>query len=139
MPDAAYYRAWRASHPDYRKREAVRLRARKQAMTPEQRRADRGRRKPVPPLEPIPVLWAAGQHPLIDLAWGYVSHCPNGTVLSFREDELILDAIGVAVLAMLERRDPKAAVAAFFAVENNWLVKAAPFLMDGDVNDNDDP
>ena len=65
---------------------------------------------------------------MIDLAWGYVHHCPRGTVVSFREDELALDAVGVAVLAMLEKRDPGKAVADFYAVESNWAVKAAPFL-----------
>jgi hypothetical protein len=65
----------------------------------------------------------AGQHPLIDLAWGYVRHCPRGTAVSFCEDELAWDAIGVAVLAMLERRDPKQAVDAFYAVESNWIAR----------------
>jgi hypothetical protein len=50
--------------------------------------------------------------------------------VSFREDELALDAVGVAVLAMIERRDPAEAVRRFYATENDWLVKAAPFLME---------
>jgi len=99
-------------------------------MSPEERRKDRGPYKPVvEPIEPIPPVWVAGQDPLIDLAWGYIYHCPRGVAMSFREDELALDAVGVAVLAMLEGRDPKEAVRAFYAVENNWLTRAAPFLM----------
>lgn len=41
MPDAAYYRRWRAAHPEYRQRERARAKARQR--TPEQRRAERER------------------------------------------------------------------------------------------------
>lgn len=43
MPDAAYYRAWRESHPEYMERERARSRSRQRS--PEQRRAERERAK----------------------------------------------------------------------------------------------
>ena len=133
MPDAAYYRAWRAAHPEYKKRQNELRNARRRIQGRGDRSREYARRAPPPaPPKPIPPVWHAGQHPLIDLAWGYVKRCPRGVAISFREDELVIDAIGVAVLAMLERRDPAEAVRAFYAVEINWIVKAAPFLLTED-------
>jgi hypothetical protein len=132
MPDAAYYRAWRAAHPEYRRRQSKLRNERRLLHGREDRSREYARRvPPSAPPEPIPPVWVAGQHPLIDLAWGYVKRCPKGVVVSFREDELVIDAIGVAVLAMLERRDPAEAVRAFYAVESNWIGHLAPLLKDG--------
>lgn len=137
MPDAAYYRAWRAAHPEYKKRQNERrnLHRRLHGRGDRSREYARRRVSSAPPLEPIPPLWQHSQDPLIDLAWGYVKHCPRGVTVSFREDELAVDAVGVAVLAMLERRDPAEAVRAFYSVEKNWLAKAGPFLLDGMDNE----
>jgi len=135
MPDAAYYRAWRAAHPEYKKRQNELRNARRRIHGRGDRSREYARRSPPPSLEPIPPVWVAGQDVLIDLAWGYVSHCPRGVVVSFREDELALDAVGVAVLAMLEHRDPAEAVRRFYAVESNWMFHAAPFLLDGGDNE----
>lgn len=134
MPDAAYYRAWRAAHPEYRKRQN-RIRNERRRLHGRGDRSKEYARRVLPaPPGPIPPPWVAGQHPLIDLAWSYVRHCPRGAALSFREDELAWDAIGVAVLAMLEKRDPAQAVRAFYAIEHDWMVKAAPFLL-GEARD----
>jgi hypothetical protein len=138
VPDAAYYRAWRAAHPEYQKRQNELRNQRRRVAGREDRTAEyTARVSRAVELPPIPPLWVAGQHPLIDLAWGYVRHCPRGAVVSFLEDELSVDAIGVAVLAMLEHRDPKQAVDAFYAVENNWIVRAAPLLLAGEWDDSD--
>ncbi len=117
MPDAAYYRAYRAAHPDYRKREAARRAARRRAMTPEERRKDRGQRKPAPRFEPLMPLMPALQH---------------GTAISYWEDELRLDLAQEAQLAVLEGVDPKVAVAAYRRRENAWRHFICPFLVDGD-------
>ena len=132
MPDAAYYRAWRAAHPGYKKRQNELRNARRRTFGRGDRSREYARRVPPAPPEPIPPAWCHGQHPLIDLAWGYIARCPRGVAVSFREDELALDAVGVAVLAMLERRDPAEAVRRFYAVESNWINKAAPFLLTED-------
>lgn len=138
MPDAAYYRVWRAAHPEYRERQKQVRREYRRIHGRGDRSKEYARRvPPTPPPEPIPPVWQGGQDVLIDLAWGYVRHCPRGVAVSFREDELAIDAVGVAVLAMLERRDPAEAVRAFYAAERNWMWKAAPFLLDG--MDGDDP
>jgi len=117
MPDAAYYRAWRAAHPDYRKRQPALHRARREAMTPEERRRDRGVHKPVPPAEPLPMLMPAFQH---------------GTAVSFWEDELRLDLAQEDCLAALEGIDPRLAVAAYRRREIAWRHHTCPFLVDGD-------
>jgi len=116
MPDAAYYRAWRAARPDYRKREADRLRARKQAMTPEERRKDRGVRKPAARFEPLMPLMPALQH---------------GSAISFWEDELRLDLAQEAHLATLEGIDPRVATATYRRREMAWWRNTCPFLMGG--------
>ena len=117
MPDAAYYRAWRADHPEYRQRELARLRARRAGMTTEERQKDRGVYKPIPPAEPLPLLLPALQH---------------GTSISFWEDELRLDLAQEDRLAALEGSDPRAAVDAYRRREIAWRHHTCPFLVDGD-------
>jgi hypothetical protein len=51
--------------------------------------------------------------------------------ISFIQDEQAIDAVGEAVLAMLERRDPAEAVRAFYIREKSWNYVTAPFLLDG--------
>ena len=116
MPDAAYYRAWRAVHPDYRKRQPALLRARRAAMTTEERQRDRGVYKPIPPAEPLLPLMPALQH---------------GTAISFWEDELRLDLAQEARLAEIEGIDPRCAVAAYRRREIAWRHHTCPFTLDG--------
>jgi len=117
MPDAAYYRAWRANHPAYRERQPGLHRARRAGMTLEERQKDRGVYKPVPPAEPLPLLLPALQH---------------GTAISFWEDELRLDLAQEAWLAVLEGLEPGPAVAAYRRREIAWRHHTCPFLVDGD-------
>jgi len=120
MPDAAYYRAWRAAHPDYRKRNAERLARRRKSLTPEQRRKERGVRRPVQRPEPLPPLYPSLQH---------------GTAVSFWEDELRLDLAQEAWLAALEGADPQTAVTAYRRRELAWRHHTCPFLVDGDTHE----
>jgi hypothetical protein len=117
MPDAAYYRAWRAAHSVYRKRQPGLHRARRAVMTTEERQRDRGVYKPIPPAEPLALLLPMLQH---------------GVEISFWEDELRLDLAQEARLAECEGRDPGAAVAAYRRREIAWRHHTCPFLLDGD-------
>ena len=117
MPDAAYYRAWRATHPTYRKRQPGLQRVRRAGMTLEERQKDRGVYKPVPPAEPLPLLLPALQH---------------GTAISFWEDELRLDLAQEDRLAALEGVDPAVATAVYRRREIAWRHHTCPFLVDGD-------
>jgi hypothetical protein len=73
---------------------------------------------------------------MIERAWQVIARCgfrrakTTGAV-SFVEDEMVLDAVGVAVLAQVQRKSPEVAVRAFLARERDWRVKAAPYLLDG--------
>lgn len=117
--DPSYYREWRAAHPGYREREAARNRARKAAMTPEQRRLDRGKPKPKPKLQqkPLPVLMPGLQ---------------RGAAISFWEDELRLDLAQEMALALIEGRDTQQAVTDYKKREHMWRAMTCPIF--GDIN-----
>ncbi len=55
-------------------------------------------------------------------------HLQQGRRLAFWEDELRLDLHQEAELAVLEGRDPAAAVAAYRAREISWLAHTAPLF-----------
>ena len=123
MPDAAYYRAWRAAHPQYRDRQN-RLRA-------ERRRRDgRGdrsaeyarRRKAVIP--PIPNLHVG--HDLFELARRIVG--PRRTSLVVLHDPLYDDLLSEATLALIEGRDPAEAVRVYGARERSFGRVTCPIL-----------
>jgi hypothetical protein len=130
--------AWRARNPDYHKRwreahrEGERARARRWKATPAGRAArnaqDRRRRaklvRPVVPALPEP----ATGHELFTLAAQLVPYAGRGHVLSFWHEELEYDLRAEAVLAILEGRDPAAAVAAYRGREINWSRHAGPLL-----------
>lgn len=113
----SYWSTWRASHPEYRQREAERKRIRRSAMTPEQRRADRGTKPKRPVPEPVPILMPVLQ---------------RGGSVSFWDDELRLDLAQEAALALIEGRDPRAAVEVYRQRETRWHHITCPFLLDGE-------
>jgi hypothetical protein len=86
-------------------------------MTPEQRRVDRGSPKLKPVPEQLPVLMPGLQH---------------GTSMSYWEDELRLDLAQEAALALIEGRDPRAAVEHYRQREKRWYNLTCPLLLDGD-------
>lgn len=54
--------------------------------------------------------------------------CPPGRVLQFRGELLGEETQSVAVLALLEHKDPAAAVETFLRAERDWINHAAPLL-----------
>ena len=112
MPDAAYYRAWRAAHPEYRKRASKRRQERKRETGRGDRSKEYARRReqrvPVD-MSPLPLLYPELQH---------------GKALSFWEDELRIDVEQERALARLEGRDPDEAAKAYRARESAWHIVA---------------
>lgn len=113
MPDAAYFRAWRAKHPEYRDRQN-RLRNERR------RRQGRGLRGPeyrkrksraIPPIEPF-------VHPLLERARAIVG--PRRTSLTTLYDPLHDDLVAEAALALVEGRDPVQAVRSYRSTEHRW-------------------
>lgn len=101
--DPDYWKKYRAAHPEYRQREIARVRRHKQTHGRGDRHAEYARyyaRTVVqkPTHEPLPVLFP-----------GLV----RGTSVSFWEDELRMDLEQERALALLEGRDPDAAIVAY--------------------------
>lgn len=116
--DPAYWRRWRAAHPEYRSREVARARRRRAETGRKDRTAEYARRNAARrsgPPEPLPEL-------LPDLV--------RGSRLVFPEEDLARDLRQEAELARLEGRDPIEAVRAYAAREREWRVFAAPILAD---------
>ncbi len=112
--DPAYWRRWRAAHPEYRAREAARSAERKRVhgrgdRTEEYRR--RAARRPKLDTTPLPLLYPDAQ---------------RGAVLSFWRGELNLDCEQERALALLEGRDPDEAVRAYRSREWSWWAHTAP-------------
>jgi hypothetical protein len=112
MTDAAYYRAWRAAHPEYRARQN-RLRNERRARTGRGDRSAEYARRQSRAAPPIPTLLVG--HSLFDEARKVVG--PRVTSLVQLHDPLYDDLVAEATLALVEGRDPKDAVRAYGARE----------------------
>jgi hypothetical protein len=116
MPDAAYWRTYRAAH---RERLCAQQRERRQAKP--RVRGDRSaeyarRRSRACPVPDLPALFP---------------HIRHGAVLSFWEEELRMDLEQERALATLEGRCPDAAARLYRSRETAWHHVTAPFLLDG--------
>jgi hypothetical protein len=123
MPAAAYYRAWRAAHPEYRARQN-RLRAERRRLNGRGDRSAEYKARPSLALPPIPELHQG--HPFFDRARAIVG--PRRSTLTVLADPLPDDLIAVAVLALVEGADPREAVRRFKAIERAWGRITAPLL-----------
>lgn len=126
MPDAAYYRAWRAAHPGYAKRQTEIKRKRRASHGREDRTKEFANRKSkAGSSEPIPQLY---------------EEVRNGRGVSFLQDEMRMDMEQEKALALIEGRDPAEAARAYRMKEAAWIFRsAAPFYEDriGDSDDTD--
>jgi hypothetical protein len=100
--DPAYWRNWRAAHPEYRERERLRAKKRGDRTAEYARRNAKRASRAIPEIPPL------------------YPHLQRGKALSFWEDELRLDLAQERALAVLEGRDPDAAARAYAARETNW-------------------
>lgn len=112
MTSPAYFRAWRAAHPEYRERQRQ-LRAERRCRQGRESRAAEYRRRPSRAIPPVPVLLPALVH---------------GSRLSFWEDELRLDIAQERALAALVGSDPDEAAHAYRARETTWQRLTVPFI-----------
>jgi hypothetical protein len=114
--DPAYFRKYRASHPEYAARDRARSRTRKTKRTRVDRTAEyakRNAKRGSRAMGPLPVLFP---------------HIVHGTRLSFWQDELKMDLEQERELALLEGRDPVEAVRAYRRRETNWFLITGPLL-----------
>ena len=113
MADAAYYRAWRAAHPEYRARQN-RLRAERRRRNGRGDRTAEYARRSSRSLPPIPPMHDG--HQLFDRARDIVG--PRRTTYVALHDPLHDDLLSEATLALIEGRDPHEAIRAFRAREH---------------------
>lgn len=125
MADAAYHRAWRAAHPEYRARQNRLRNERRQARGRGDRSAEYARR---PSRAAPPLPGAHVGHPLFDAARAIVG--PRVTSLVTLHDPLHEDLLSEAVLALLEGRDPAEAVRAYGARERAYGRVTCPLIAD---------
>jgi hypothetical protein len=120
MAEAAYFRDWRAAHPEYRTRESRRVADRRRRLGREDRSVEfanvRARRAPTLDQEPLPTLHRG--HPLFDQARAIVG--PDRSGLTILRDPLYDDLISVATLAILQGRDAGEDVRWFRSSELAW-------------------
>lgn len=112
MRDAAYFRAWRAAHPEYRERQN-RLRNERRRRQGRGDRAGEYARRPSRAIPPIPSLHLG--HDLFEAARRIVG--PKRSSLITLHDPLHEDMLSEATLALIEGRDPGEAVRAYGARE----------------------
>src|SRR6478752_5811969 len=100
MPDAAYYRAWRAAHPEYRSRQNQLRNERRRRQGRGDRSGEYARRlsRAIPP---VPSLHLG--HDLFEQARRIVG--PRRGTLTTLYDPLHDDLLSEATLAILEGRD----------------------------------
>ena len=125
MPDAAYYRAWRAAHPEYRARQN-RLRNERRARNGRGDRSAEYAARASRALPPVPPLHLGPTR--FEQARAIVG--PRRTSLVQLIDPLYDDLIAVATLAILEGTDPHEAIRAYGARERAYGRVTAPLIED---------
>ena len=123
MANAAYHRAWRAAHPEYRERQNRLRNERRRRDGRGDRSAEYARRRSraIPPVPPMHL----GHH-LFELARRIVG--PQRTTLVTLQDPLHEDLLSEATLALLEGRDPADAVVRYRARERAYGRMTCPLL-----------
>jgi hypothetical protein len=115
MPDAAYYRAWRTAHPEYRARQN-RLRNGRRLR---KGRGDRSReyaQRASRAMPSVPGMHLG--HDLFEQARRIVG--PRRTSLTTLYDPLYDDLLSEATLAILEGRDPEHAIRHYRSSEQSF-------------------
>lgn len=124
MTTAAYYREWRAAHPAYRDRQRLLKNARRRLQPRGSRAAEYARRSRAVTLAPMTTLHHG--HALFDAARAVVGPARSGLTILY--DPLHEDLLSEAVVALIEGRDPSAAVRAYRAAETTWRRITGPLL-----------
>jgi hypothetical protein len=123
VPDAAYYRSWRAAHPEYRERQN-RLRAERRKRNGRGDRTSEYARRRSRAIPPVPDMHFG--HELFDSARRGVG--PRRTALVTLYDPLYDDLVSEATLALIEGRDPEDAIRRYGAAERSFGRVTCPLL-----------
>ena len=130
--NAAYHRAWRAAHPEYRAREVERSRRRRALHGRGDRSAEYARHRE---RRAIASRLRSGEngspelsHPLLEAARSAaLRHVrPDRRSAFFRPT--FEDAVSEAVVAIVAGEDPVPAVRRYLSAERAWLSRTAPLL-----------
>ena len=123
MADGAYHRAWRAAHPEYRERQNRLRNERRRRDGRGDRSAEYARRRSraIPPMPGLHV-----GHDLFDRARDLVG--PRRSSLVTLHDPLYDDLVSEATLALIEGRDPDAAIRSYGARERAFGRVTCPLL-----------
>jgi hypothetical protein len=123
MADAAYYRAWRAAHPEYRARQNQ-LRTERRRVAGRRDRTAEYARRASRALPEVPGMHIG--HDLFERARGIVG--PRRGTLVTLYDPLYDDLLSEATLAILEGADPEVAVRQYSARERAFGRVTCPLL-----------
>lgn len=123
MVDAAYHRAWRAAHPEYRARQNQLRNERRRRTGRGDRSAEFAKRRSRA-IPPVPALHVG--HDLFELARRIVGPRPSTLVSLY--DPLYDDLVSEATLALIEGRDPVVAIRAYGARERAFGRVTCPLL-----------
>lgn len=130
--DAAYYRAWRADNPEYRRREAERSRRRRLAGARGDRTAEYARQR-VRRAEQRAIArgdngCAIESHPILDVARVVAGRYVRPDRRSVVYTTTYEDAVAEAAVALVEHRDPEMAVSGYLRAEHAWAYRTAPLF-----------
>lgn len=129
--DPGYWRKWRAAHPEYRKRERARSKARP-VKSHGDRKAQYQRRRQRVTQATGDNGWVETQHPLMDEAASVTQRHIKPDRRTYYLDPLYEECLMEAALALVEGSDPDVAVVATLRRERLIRSKQAPLY---DVED----
>lgn len=130
--NAAYYRAWRKAHPEYRRRETERSRRRRLAGARGNRSAEyirqRKRRAEQRARRDAANGWVEQDHPILDAARVIAARkvSPDRRAVVMRPT--YEDAVSEAATALVAGTDPDEAVTGYLRAERDWAYHTAPLL-----------
>jgi hypothetical protein len=130
--NAAYHRAWRAAHPEYRAREVERSRQRRALHGRGDRSAEYARQRERRAIARRVLSGENGivetSHPLLEAAREVALDQvrPDRRSVLFRP--MFEDAVSEALVAIVAGEDPVPAVHRYLAAERAWLSRTAPLL-----------
>lgn len=120
--DPAYWREWRAAHPEYRARERERRRGRPRGWNARERESQRLRRQ----RQRADHGWTESGHPVMDQAARVAARYVHPDMRSLYTDALYEEALMTAALAILEEQDPHEAVREVLHRERLWRWRTRP-------------
>lgn len=132
MNDAAYYRAWRAAHPEYRRRESERSRRRRLAGARGDRSAEyarqRERRAEQRRLRSADNGSVQQDHPILDAARAIAAPLVRPDRRALLNRPTWEDAVAEAAAAIVAGEDAREAVQFYLRGERAWMRLTAPLL-----------